>query len=74
MSAQEMFEELGWEFDYNSYIDDELGLVVYKHKIFNERIFFNAYDGEYVKLDDMVQLDVQLIKAITQQMRELGWI
>ena len=74
MSAKEMFEQLG----YNYYEDD--GFACYEKKnhksIEPTYISFNRL-GEDVYMqrkEDGIAVDVPLLKAIIQQVKDLGWL
>jgi hypothetical protein len=70
MTAQEMFESLGYEiFD-----DDDYRLsYVLTHN--NNLYFVNFYKNHRTyNIDVCYVIDIKLHKAIHQQMKELGWI
>ena len=82
MTAKEMFEKLGYKLIQNdiykivyqdNWLDDGSHIRIefdlqFKH--FNP-IFTNK---PYLKTDTFMDIDVPLFLAITQQMKELGWI
>lgn len=68
MTAKEMFEELGYEYERNEYsINCETG---------SGGVHFNLEYKHYTIEDSVsiLKLDIDLHKAITKQMQELGWI
>lgn len=73
-SAKEMFNDLGYYVMYNTFdMERYKGELCYRASVFDELIHFFA-DGEYVTFEGYVQLDAQLLRAIIQQMKEMGWI
>lgn len=75
MTADEMFEKLGWEKNYEDediveYLNEERELDIdKKRKQFicrNWQIVSYDYDAEYITCDEL--------KAINQKCKELGWI
>ena len=81
MTAKEMFEKLGYEQITNNdnlikYKNDSLGDGDYTYVSFN-RIYteyeVGYYDG-YNKTRNPLWVSIQEYKAITKQLKELGWI
>ena len=77
MSAKEMFEELGFELVY-----ENSNRLIYRDKV-NKVIIFTLCLKEYSAFIDRNNLDsedaeyysinMDLLKAINQQCKELGW-
>ena len=73
-SAKEMFKDLGYEVLYNTFdMERYEGELCYRSSILDETIHFFA-DGEYVTFEGNIQVDAPLLRAIIQQMKEMGWI
>lgn len=73
-SAKEMFNDLGYYVMYNTFdMERYKGELCYRASMFDELIHFFA-NGEYVTFEGYVQLDAQLLRAIIQQMKEMGWV
>ena len=85
MSAKEMFEELGLNQVKNSLIDNVLnwnidyetnkkyGRYVKVRFHSNKAVYVSLFDNETGEIGGGL-IDVELHQAITQQMKELGWI
>ena len=82
MAAKEMFEALDYEQTTNSdnlieYTDDSYGDGDYKYVSFNrmwieyEVGYFDGYD---TKRKQPIDVSIEEHEAITQQMKELGWV
>lgn len=82
MNAKEMFEALGYEQTTNSdkaieYTDDSHGDGDYKYVSFNrmwkeyEVGYFDGYDA---KRKEPIDVSIEEHEAITEQMKELGWL
>lgn len=73
MSAKEMFEKLGYK-----YIENDKG-IVYSKSNDDSKLFiaFNKVSKSFFK-DDIkfvsYDIDMQELKAINQQVKELGWL
>lgn len=73
MSAKEMFEKLGYK-----YIENDRG-IVYSKSNNDSKLFicFNKESKSFFK-DDIkfvsYDIDMQELKAINQQIKELGWL
>jgi hypothetical protein len=73
MSAKEMFEKLGYK-----YIENDRGIVYSKSN--NDSKLFIAFNKESKSVfkDDInfvsYDIDMQELKAINQQVKELGWL
>ena len=66
MTAQEMFEQLGWVLKQN-------GLkIIYYHPNYNETLEFDKEFEEYYV--ENLAIDMSTLKAINKQCQELGWI
>lgn len=66
MTAKEMFEALGYkQVLYAQFIE-------YTSSSFDEGEFYIIFYDE--KYDSNAWLDIETHKAITQQMKELGWL
>lgn len=77
MSAKEMFEELGYNLDTaeeNSrlYCKDILDKKTFGYKDTEMIYFDDEYNGIY--FTNKEHLNIEELKAITQQCKELGWI
>ena len=79
MNAKEMFEELGYERKYDDIVTYELlyhfinGVGCYI--VFNNGTVFAVGLNEQQKFsDDWVVITKEVYQAITQQMKELGWL
>ncbi len=70
MTAREMFKELDF------IIDDETSIRIEYENDYdsNEYIFFDKKDKDYIVSEEIRYISVDLHKAITQQMKELGWL
>ena len=73
MTAREMFEELGYEYN-EMVLHNVKELLVYDNKKLEIQFdvkckYFHTWANEYV-----VIFTPELIRPITQQMKELGWI
>lgn len=83
-SAKEMFEDLGYEYDYVIGISQNCeNVILYTHKEQDLMIQFNLLSKIVVyqiknnmKEYDKIALFItkELIKAINQQCKELGWL
>jgi len=71
MPAKEMFEELGFEFvDENRYSGV---CIIYRKPYSKVEVFFIKSVKTYC-LYNSRDVSVELHKAITQQLKELGWL
>ena len=66
MTAQEMFEQLGWELKQSCF------KLVYFNETYNETIEFDKQYEEYYV--ENLAIDMPTLKAINQQCKELGWL
>ena len=76
MTAKEMFEALGYEL-----IQDDMNWLIYvinKGKWFQLDIAFSKYDKKvHLNTQEAVHghtFDIQELKAINQQCKDLGWL
>ena len=72
MTAKEMFEKLGYKKD-NRYTQT----IVYKlveNVVLNDGKNIKFGVNRYISFDFAPIINVELYQAITQQMKELGWI
>lgn len=71
ITAQEMFEKLGYEFE-----QEECYIRYKKGSELDQEIFFDLQEKEYLCMDYITALNisVELHQAITKQLIELGWI
>lgn len=72
MTAQEMFEHLGYKLE-----QDNGKIIRYTLKIFaGTEVVFDMYRKHYYvsTIGRSLYVDIKLHKAITQQLIELGWI
>ncbi len=66
MTAQEMFESLGWQLKQN-------GLkIIYYHPDYGETLEFDKEYEEYYA--ENLGIDMSILKAINKQCKELGWL
>jgi hypothetical protein len=78
MNAKEMFEELEWLLSYKSnnetlYYIKKVNEAVYELNFYLEDKTYDVYG--FVKGHDITyQLNAQEHLAITQQLKELGWL
>ena len=74
MKAKEMFEKLGYKiYDIKYYKND---ICYIKGEDDEVRILFDLKQKEYladIHYEGGIEMTVELHKAITQQMKELGW-
>lgn len=74
MSANEMFEELGYQRNAESekiiYLIETKGSFYYQEIIFNLVQKVIVIDGNFLE----VAIENNLLKAIDKQAKELGWI
>lgn len=68
MTAQEMFEELG--FKYKSYRSD----FAYENDMDNKRRFIYFNLSTYMYCTNVYHVEIKFQKAINQQLKELGWL
>ena len=80
MNAEEMFRKLGYSLIrhddvcvvYSKVVDDYKNK---KHVIFYDQTqLYDVFYDDYTKGTTQAPVDVSLPLAITQQMKELGWI
>lgn len=72
MTAQEMFEELGYKYSFDTFtLSGTSHFMSYKKKRGYEHIFFNL-NKNTVKSSGILTIDE--IKAVYQQCKELGWL
>lgn len=77
MTAKEMFEKLGYKY----YKKTSYGSIIYRNYDFDMDLGLEItfhYDGNY-EIESLNRhfdciMSVQLHQAITQQMKELGWL
>ena len=76
--AKEMFEELGYEFEDNT--DSRYPSLEYRkyamYQTIEKEVSFYLVDkkiGFDGSVDDYAVISIQEIKAINQQLKELGW-
>ena len=80
MTAQEMFESMGFKKEKFDYFG--LDRFVYKKPIVDEGdylytfvVLFDKYSEDYeYGYDAPPVIDMELLKAISQQCKELGWL
>ena len=84
MTAKEMFEELGYEqtmnidglieyIDYIDYNHNEIGYIYIRFDLFWKSYEVGYFDGK-TKTEKAIVATTAEHKAITKQMKELGWI
>ena len=66
-SAKEMFEELGYK-----KTNSEIEMIIYNNSE-NELLYFYL-DTKDVNVDNITFINIELLKAINQQCKELGWL
>lgn len=78
MTAKEMFEKLGYKLrqndnffiQYNNFFDDDATISFCK---IDKK--YTCFYGEYEEEDvDLREITIEEHKAITQQLKELGWL
>ena len=82
MTVKEMFEALGYEQVTNNdnfieYMDDSHGDGDYAYVSFNhmwKEYEVGYYDGYETKRREPMRVSIKEHEAITQQMKELGWV
>lgn len=67
MTAKEMFKELGYEVNKNKFY------LEYRKKGWEEE-YINFYFEKREYVCGQYTIGIELHKAITQQMKELGWL
>jgi len=76
MSAKEMFEELGYEYN-ECYFEEKLDEIIYsKRGRWTPQIMFslNHNVAKVFRQDNKSSsFDIKLLKAINKQIEELGW-
>lgn len=70
MTAKEMFEKLGYEYE-ESY-DKKLIDYYKKYKGLDLEILFNK-DAQKFSMTYVVEVNIELLQAINKQVEELGW-
>lgn len=74
MTAREMFEELGYQRNAENekiiYLIETKGSFYYQEIIFNLSQKVIVIDGNFLE----VAIETNLLKAINEQAKELGWI
>ncbi|MDD6467144.1 MAG: hypothetical protein PUF50_03075 [Erysipelotrichaceae bacterium] len=67
--AKEMFEELGYQLEENTGFNDWIVYV-------DNRTYYIEFDLVYKRVNISLYaiIDSKMIKAITKQMEELGWL
>ena len=74
MNAREMFEELGYQRNEESekiiYLIETKGSFYYQEIIFNLLKKIIVIDGNFIE----VAIENNLLKAINEQAKELGWL
>ena len=77
-SADEMFEELGYEKDekntrYIKYDTSPSSGIIISFNFFKKRVCANTFD-EVAEWNDAYDIDMQELKAIYKYCKEKGWI
>ena len=82
MSAKEMFEELGYEYnnygnhiDYQIYKDKEISLVI-DFRLDIKKIWLTCEEyvnRDYIWVSNDFEMTVELLQAINKQIEELRW-
>jgi hypothetical protein len=72
MKAEEMFNDLG----YKKEIDNELKRIYYEKPIMDKYIQSPSimFELKFKSIDVNYQLTIDVLEAIYQQCKELGWI
>lgn len=73
MTAQKMFEKLGYISLTKNYIKGKLKTIEYKNEVSKDWIKFYADKQQFIEISGN-GIFVQELKAISQQCRELGWL
>ena len=72
MTAQEMFEELGYKYSFDTFtLGGASHFISYKKKSRYEHIVFNL---DKKRIQTCAPLTVDELKAVYQQCKELGWL
>ena len=77
MTAREMFEDLGFEYqEDNYYISYNKKTYSYMGLDFDNNIYFNKKDKYYKAYSDysLLEIDMLTTQAIIKQCEELGWL
>lgn len=82
MSAKEMFEKLGYEYnnygnhiDYQIYKDKEISLVI-DFRLDIKKIWLTCEEyvnRDYIWVSNDFEMTTELLQAINKQVEELGW-
>ena len=73
MTAKEMFEKLGYISLTKKYIKGKLKTIVYKNEVSKDWIKFYADKQQFIEISGN-GIFIQELKAINQQVKELGWL
>ena len=75
MSADEMFEELGFEKSESSLIffGEAIPFITYSNNLLYKTIGFNLRD-EYICVNGLDKDYKEVLQAINKKVEELGWI
>lgn len=74
MTAKEMFEKLGYE--KTCHDEREIIYSIYSDNVFIAEIEFDLQNKTFYCMcsDIVMEVDMELLKAINQQVKELGWL
>lgn len=81
MTAKEMFEELGWSYEYvkgdcsedTIQCKDLTKTIIYPQGLMKWNIQFNLI-SKVVVIQNVTFINLELLKAINKQIEELGWL
>ena len=71
MTAKEMFNRLGWE--YNTIVEEDYIEIYYIKNNCNDRPITNEIDFRNKKMFITGTITLKELKAINKQIEELGW-
>ena len=81
MSAKEMFEKMGWSYEYvkgdccedTIQCKDLTRTIIYKEDLMKWNIQFNLI-SKLIVIQNITFINIDLLQAINQQCKELGWL
>lgn len=73
MTAQEMFEQLGYTALTKKYTEGKLKTIEYKNEGNKDWIKFHTENGRFIEINGN-GVFIGELQAINQQCKELGWI
>lgn len=73
MTAQEMFEQLGYTALTKKYTEGKLKTIEYKNEENKDWIKFHTENGRFIEINGN-GVFIGELQAINQQCKELGWL